>query len=362
MKNKLVLSIKKFLYYNFNLFYKREAQVYKELGVFDDCIEEYFESSNIVVGIVKERWFLHRFYILACKELKISYKVIDLFSYKWLEEIKASNLDFLVVRNSVQYTPWKDMIDNRVRLLESSSNIKILPKSESLWIWESKLRTTEWLKINELPCPVTKIFYDFNELKNYAKNCTFPIVYKSNIGSGSSGVKIINNKRQLVKISNRVFNKGIRTYRKHKLDYEHGYVILQQYLEGVSEWRIIRIGDYFFGFEKLKEGEFHSGSQDFGYGMPPREALDVVREFSKKHNFMFVSVDIFVTKSNEYLINEIQPYFGQKDDRELLQINGESGRLKFNEKTESWDFEQGVFCKNNLCNLRILEMIKILEN
>ena len=361
MKKEIVLLIKKFFYYNFNLFYKREQQVYKELGSFDDNVEEHFEASQVVVGIVRERWFNHRFYIMACKELKISYKVIDLFSNKWLEYIKESNLDFLVVRPSVQYTPWKDMFDNRVRLIESLNDIKIFPNVESLWIWESKLRTIEWLKINQIPSPKTEIFYDFNELKRFSHNCSFPIVYKSSIGSGSSGVKLIYNKSQLRKISNRVFKHGIRTYRKNKLDKEHGFIILQDYLNDVKEWRIIRIGEYYFGYEKLKQGEFHSGSQNFGYGMPPKECLNLVKDLTDSYDFKYVDIDVFVTIDGEFLINEIQPYFGQKDDRELLVINGESGRLTFNNITKNWDFEKGKFCKNNLCNLRILEMIKTLD-
>ncbi|TXE18862.1 hypothetical protein ES692_05270 [Psychroserpens burtonensis] len=358
MKSKIILILKKFLYYNFNLFYKREGQVYKELGHFDDCKEECFESSKIVIGIVKERWFLHRFYINACKELKISYKLIDLFSSDWLESIKESNLDFLVVRPSVQYTPWKDMFDNRIRLIENMNLVKIFPNTNSLWIWESKLRTTEWLKVNQIPHPKTEIFYDFNELQSFSNNCSFPKVYKSSIGSGSSGVKLIYNKNQMRKISNRVFNQGIRTYRKHKLDKEHGFVILQDYLEDVKEWRIIRIGDYYFGFEKLKSGEFHSGSQNFGYGMPPEQCLNLVKEVTDKYDFKYVDIDVFITKEGECLINEIQPYFGQKDDRELLNIDGESGRLTFDENTKAWVFEKGEFCKNNLCNLRLIEMIK----
>ena len=41
-----------------------------------------------------------------------------------------------------------------------------------------------------------------------------------------------------------------------------------------------------------------------------------------------------------FLVNEIQPYFGQKDDRELLVVNGEPGRLTFNNSAKDWDFEK----------------------
>lgn len=362
MLAKWVLAFKKFVYYHFNVFDYRGKKAIESVGETISLSEQVFEGSKYTVGIVKERWHLHTSYIKACTELGVSYKIIDFFSKNWLEDLQSSKIDVLILRPSVQYAPWKDMFDNRLQLLKPNYTAPMFPSLESLWIWENKLRTLDFLKINHLPHPKSYIFYDDKELIEYSKSCNYPVVFKASSGSGASGVKILKSPSQLRQIANKAFKKGMRSYRKHKLDKEHGFIILQDYISDVREWRIIRIGDYYFGFEKLKEGEFHSGSKNFGYGMPPREALDVVRKFSKKHNFMFVSVDIFVTKSNEYLINEIQPYFGQKDDRELLQINGESGRLKFNLKTKSWDFEQGAFCKNNLCNLRILEMIKTLEN
>lgn len=362
MRDKWVLAFKKFVYYNFNVFDYRGKKAIESLGETISFTEQVFEDSKYTIGIVKERWYLHSSYIKACKELGISYKVIDFFSKNWLEDLKSSNIDVLILRPSVQYVVWKDMFDNRLRLLKPNYAVPMFPSLESLWIWENKLRTLDFLKINHLPHPKSYIFYDDKELMDYSKSCSYPVVFKASSGSGASGVKILRNARQLRQIANKSFKKGIRSYRKHKLDKEHGFVILQDYLTEVREWRIIRIGDYYFGFEKLKEGEFHSGSKNFGYGMPPQECLSLVREITENHNFKFVSIDIFITIDNNYLINEIQPYFGQKGDRELLQIDGESGRLYFDDATNTWVFEKGMYCKNNLCNLRLLEMIKLLES
>ncbi len=362
MLDKLVLALKKFLYYNFDLFSYRGKKAIEEVSETTAQREKTFENSKYTIGIVKENWHLHSSYIKACHELRISYYVIDFFSKDWLNELKSKKIDLLVVRPSVQYTPWKDMFDNRLSLLKSNYSIPIFPNKEALWIWENKLRTLEFLKVNDLPHPASYIFYDYDDLRKFSESCSYPVVYKASSGSGASGVKILNKRRELLSVSKKVFNKGIRSYRKHKLDKEHGYVILQEYLSNVKEWRLIRIGDYYFGFEKLKEGEFHSGSKNFGYGMPPKKCLSLVRDITEKHNFKFVSMDLFITQDDAYLINEIQPYFGQKDDRELLQIDEESGRLKFNEQTNSWDFERGKFCKNNLCNLRLLEITNILNN
>ncbi|WP_299119781.1 hypothetical protein [uncultured Winogradskyella sp.] len=362
MKDKFILGLKKFIYYHFNVFNYRGKKAIESVLEITKQEQKAFVESKYTVGILKEKWYLHSNYIKACNELKISYTVIDFFSKDWFNQLKSKPIDFLIARPSVQYTPWKDMFDNRLKLLKDNFNVPIYPNYDELWIWESKLRTLDWLKVNELPHPNSYIFYDIKELTEFASKCSYPIVYKASSGSGASGVKILNSPSQLKSVAKKAFNSGIRSYRKHKLDKEHGSVILQDYLNNVKEWRIIRIGDYYFGFEKIKNGEFHSGSQNFGYGMPPETCLDMTRHVTDTYDFKYVDVDIFVTQEGEYLINEIQPYFGQKDDRELLQIDGESGRLRYNEITKTWDFEKGEFCRNNLCNLRVLEMIKTLAN
>ncbi|MFD2552347.1 RimK family alpha-L-glutamate ligase [Bizionia sediminis] len=362
MKNKLVLVLKKIVYYYFNVFdYRGKKAIEDALDITKQEVK-IFPDSKYTMGIIKEKWHLHKNYIRACNELEISYVIIDFFSKDWLLQLKSKPIDILIARPSVQYLPWKDMFDNRLKLLNDSYTLKIFPNYNELWLWESKLRTLDWLKVSKLPHPTSYIFYDFKELKNFASTCAYPIVYKASSGSGASGVKILKNPAQLKRVANKIFKNGIRSYRKHKLDKEHGFVILQDFLSDVKEWRIVRIGDYYFGYEKIKEGQFHSGSQNFGYGMPPVKCLDLVRSVTSMYDFKYVNIDVFITKEGAYLINEIQPYFGQKDDRELLQIDGEPGRLSYSETTQKWGFEKGEFCRNNLCNLRILELIKTLAN
>ena len=361
MKEKVILLIKKFIYSNFNVFNYRGRKAIESVSEIFKKEEQVFENSKYTVGIVKEKWHLHSSFVKACQELNVSYKVLDFFSKDWLLHIKSKKVDFLIVRPSVQYTPWKDMFDNRLRLLQNNYEIPIFPNLNELWIWENKLRTLEFLKINKLPHPKSYIFYELDEIFDFSSKCNYPIVYKASSGSGSSGVKILHNYSQVKKIVKKVFNVGIRSYRKHKLDKEHGFLILQDYLPNVKEWRIIRIGDYYFGFEKIIIGEFHSGSQNFDYGMPPDNCLELAKEVTEKYNFKYVSIDIFLTSDGLYLINEIQPYFAQKDDRELLRINNKTGALFFDEFDRKWKFEKGKFCKNNLSNLRIKEIIKQLN-
>ncbi|MBD1423801.1 ATP-grasp domain-containing protein [Sphingobacterium chuzhouense] len=349
-------SLKIFLGYYFSFFSLREKkniQKYRDVLAYK---EQHFDESPVMIGILKEKWGLHALYVKACLEQRISFKVIDIFSVNWREGIYDKELDFIVYRPSVQYSPWKDMFDNRIRLFASNKTTPVFPSPTSTWLWENKLRTLEWLAIHKVSYPTTYIYYDKNELLNNIGEISFPIVYKSSMGSGASGVKILKNRHSLSKMIDKSFSKGIRTYKKNLLDKEHGYIILQEFIPKVREWRIIRIGDYYFAFQKIAEGEYHSGSQKFGYGMPPLDCLELVRDLGNTYDFKYVAIDIFIDQHNKLYVNEIQPYFGQKDDRELLLVEGRSGRLFYN--TGEWKFEEGQFCQNNLCNLRISEFIK----
>ena len=353
----MILFIKKIVYYYFNLFNIRGNKNKSKWEKYNFPLEKNFENSKIKVGIVKEAWNLHYYYIIACNELNISYKVLDIFSVNWLEEFINSKVNVLIFRPSVQYSPWKQMFDNRIKLLKNYSNIIIFPNPELMWLWESKKRLYEWLKINNYPLIETKIFYSKDEALQFARETNYPVVYKADNASGASGVKIIKNYYILKRLIKKCFGRGVRTYRKHPSDKEHGFIILQKYLPDILEWRIFRMGNYYFGFQKLKKGRFHSGSHQFGYGMPPIEALNLVRNITEKHKFYHTSFDIFIDKENNLYINEIQVYFGQYQDRELLRINNKPGRLFYNNTTNSWTFEEGEFCKNNMANIRLQTLL-----
>ncbi|MCX7861882.1 MAG: hypothetical protein N2449_02675 [Bacteroidales bacterium] len=351
------MIIKKIIYFCFGLFNYRGKKHAKKWEHLNSPFEKNFKSSSLKIGIVKEPWNMHYHYILACNELNISYRLIDIFSENWLSSFFDDSIQYFIFRPSVQYSVWKDMYDNRIRILAEFIPQKLFPNPHLLWLWESKLRQYEWLKAHQYPHAETNIFYKKRDALTFAKICSLPIVYKANMASGASGVKIIKSRFSLFLRIYRSFHLGNRTYRKHKLDKEHGYIILQQYLSSITEWRIFRMGKYYFGFQKIKKGTFHSGSHEFSYGMPPIQLLNFTKELTDKHNFKHVSIDYFIDEKHRFYINEIQVYFGQYQDRELLRIDNKSGRLFYDENLKNWVFEEGSFCKNNMANIRLLTLI-----
>src|SRR5690606_22484753 len=127
---------------------------------------------------------------------------------------------------------------------------------------------------NNVPHPRTWVFYDRQLAMEFADKCDLPIVYKSDMGSGSSGVIIFRHRDVIRKHIKRCFKKGFTTYRRSPKDREYDSVLFQEYLPDVREWRTVRIGDSFFAYEKVQQNDFHSGSHQFRYGKPPDEILD----------------------------------------------------------------------------------------
>lgn len=305
------------------------------------------------IGIIKELWGLHWHYVAACRELGVSYRLLDITGPDWLDVVRNSGCRVLIARPSVQRSQWKQLYDERLRILESMGRYRIFPEVESLWIWESKRRMHYWLDARGIPHPQTWVFCDEGQALAFASTCRLPVVYKSDLGSGSSGVIIVRSRSELRRLIRRCFGKGFRSSRRSRGDAEVGSILLQEYLDQIREWRIVRIGNSYFGFEKIQVGQFHSGSHQFQYGRPPEQLLNMVREVTDESGFRSVDFDVFVHPTRGPLVNELQAHFGQEGSREICRVDGESGRMIFDYRTREWQFERGVFCQNYLCNLRV---------
>lgn len=323
----------------------------------EEC--RYQSPYPYTLGILKEFWHTHRHYVNACTELKVKYKVIDVAGPDWQDLVRGSGCDIFLVVPSVNFSSWKQMYDERVRTLCCDLKKPIFPCYGALWMWESKRRMHYWLEANEVPHPKTWVFYNRAQALSFAESAALPLVFKSNMGSGASGVAIFRDREELKRQVNRIFRKGYTNYRRGPHDKEYGSVLFQEYLENAREWRLVRIGDSYFGFEKLKSGSFHSGSHLRSYGMPPLDLLDFARDVFDRGGFDSMSLDIFVTPDGRFLVNELQTYFGIADNHEMCVVDGVAGRMLHDPKT-GWRFDAGSFCQNYLYNQRVLRVLELL--
>lgn len=322
-------------------------------------VSSYESKYSFIVGIVKEFCDKHLPYVAACRDLGISYKVIDISGPDWLEEVEESGCDAFLVPPSGLTSIWKQMYDERLRVMALGLRKIVYPDYNSLWLYESKRRMHYWLKANDVPHPRTWIFYDFRQALDFVEESTLPIVYKSDFGSGSSGVKIFRDRAALRRHVKRCFKKGYRGYTRSVNDKEWGSVLLQEYLKDVKEWRMVRLGDSYFGHQKLKKNDFHSGSDRFAWINPPKKLLDFVLSVTEKGGFKSMNLDVFETCDGRYLVNELQTYFGWIRPYQMV-INGKAGRYLYDDITQKWVFDEGVYCQHGGCNLRLASLMSEL--
>lgn len=320
---------------------------------------------------------------LACKNRadRLEYRIIDLTSGKWFEEIKLNNFDYLLTKPSCQTNPFKQLYDERLKILVNELKFKAFPTLDEVLIYENKRYFSFWLKANKIPHPTTEVFYDQKEAIDFLSRSKFPLVGKLNIGASGHGIAVLKNKNESEKYVNQIFTTGsasktgpniskgkllkrifnklmnpkqlmnrLKVYNAIAADVQKGYVIFQEYIPHQFEWRVVRIGDSFFAHKKLVKREKASGSLLKGYENPPVSLLDFVKGITDRFGFYSQAVDIFETERNKYLVNEMQCVFGQSDPYQML-VDGKPGRYIF--ENNKWKFEEGDFCTNQCYDLRL---------
>lgn len=331
------------------------------------------------LGILKTWIDYHNYYVLACEELEIDYEVIDILDPNWIEIIKSSTCDGFLCRPPMDFQERKTIFDEKLYFINKILNKHIYPSYDEQFIYENKRNMAYFLQSMNLPHAKTSIFGRKEDALSYLENCSYPVVFKSNIGSASTGVEIIRNKKQAVKIIRSIFGSFNELFTVGKILFlksrrlggikiptistaQRFYAIVQEYHKLKWEWRIIKIGDSYFGHQKLLNGDFASGSgmDSVGWVAPPEELLLLIKDICEKGKFYSMSVDIFETVDGDFLINELQSLFGTYD-RPQMYIDGVPGRYIF--KDGLFIFEEGEdFNKYKSNILRVKHFVSLLEN
>ena len=325
------------------------------------------------LGILNEFTNEHKYYIKACEDLGVEYEVIDFISSNWIENIEKSNCDGFLVRPSYKSEVMKKMYDEKLYILNNVLNKPIYPSYKEIFIYENKKNMAYFLEASKIPHAKTWVFYNKEEAEKFLDNYDkFPLIFKTNIGSAAVGVKFINSKSQAKSLVNKLFTKmkfvnfGYTKWSKSRYgvsypimdDKQYNFIIFQEAIDVKVEWRMIKIGESYFGHQKLSNGKFHSGSGLVGWVKPPVELLNMVKDICDKGNFSSMDVDIFEDNNGNYYVNELQTVFGSYDNSQMY-IDGKPGRFKFVDG--EWIFEEGYFNQNGSYNLRVEDFINKLN-
>lgn len=311
-------------------------------------------------------------YIKACEELNVDYEIIDIISTNWLEKVKQSKCDGFLVRPNHQKQVWKDMDDEKLFFIEKVLNKKIYPSYLECFIYENKKNMSYWLDINNINHAKTYVFYKKQEALDFFERAEYPLVFKPNIASAGTGIKFIKNKKQGIGLASKIFTKykfinfGYTKWIKTKYgiyypqldDKQLNFMVIQEKINVKYEWRIIKIGESYFGHQKLEKNGLHSGSGEVGWETPSKELLNLVKEVCEIGDFSSMAVDVFEDIEGKYFVNELQTIFGSYNSSQMY-VNGNPGRYKY--INDNWEFQEGYFNQNYSCNLRVKDFLKKLK-
>ncbi|MBK6931685.1 MAG: hypothetical protein IPH12_12800 [Saprospirales bacterium] len=334
----------------------------------------------------------HLLWIHACEERtdRIDWEVIDITRADWLERIRSGAFDGLLAAPPGWTTPFRVLYDERINILNTVCGIPVYPCLEEIQIYENKKNLSYWLMATRIPHPKTWVFYYEPEALEFLQKAAIPLVGKTSIGGGGSGVHILKSRAEAVNyVQNTFSSKGatlqvgpkwrkkgfigrvikkllhpqefkakLQQYKFQRAEVQKDFVILQEYIPHDYEWRCVRIGDSFFAHKKIKKGDKASGSLLKGYENPPMRLLDFIKDVTGRRHFLSQSVDLFETADGRYLVNEMQCIFGQSDPYQML-VNGQPGRYR--QLDGEWVFEPGDFNRHESFLLRLDHFLEILS-
>lgn len=330
--------------------------------------------KKIKLGILKDYSEDHLKYVGACEELNVAYEIIDFLAPDWIDLTRQSGCDGFLCHPPDNIQEQKSIYDERLYFLNKVMEKPVFPSWESLYIYENKRNMSYWLKINDFPHPETNILTRKKDAFAFFENADYPIVLKTNIGAGGSGVEIIKSKLKAKRIARRVFGRIHPALSSGRVRYstkfyglplplfgrgQKHYMIAQKFYNIKWEWRIIKIGETYSGHQKLLKGQFASGSGKVGWVKPPLDLLSLVKEICDRGNFDSMAVDIFETLDGQYLVNEMQAMFGSYLPYQM-KIDGKHGR--FVNTNDNFHFEEGEFHQHGSNLLRVQRFIDLLNN
>lgn len=312
-------------------------------------------------------------YIDACKLEGVDFVLLDLLDENWIENIIDSRVDGILVRVKGNIQEQKSLFDERLMIINEELGIPIYPTRKELYLYENKRMYAYWLQVNNLPHVATHIFYTKQTAFKFLDTAKFPLVFKTNTGASSSGVQIVKSKLLAkwylhlifgffdarLSFGKTSFGKlGFLPIPKFGMSQKH-YAIIQDFIPIKWEWRIIKIGDSYFGHQKLLKGLFASGSDLIGWVKPPKELLYLVMRVCDIGKFDSMAMDVFESIEGEYYINELQSLFGSFLPFQM-RIDNIPGRYVYIDG--EFVFEKGEYNILNSNVLRVKDFMGKLKN
>lgn len=287
-----------------------------------------------------ERW------IEYCKREGVEYKIVNAYDNDIMEQIQ--DCDAFMWHH--HHADIRDILFAKQLLysLEQAGKV-VYPDFNSGWYFDDKLGQKYLLEAIDAPIIPTHVFYDKKTALEWAKNTSYPKVWKLRGGASGANVRLVRTKKKAIELINRSFGRGHSQYnsleqlkdtikktaqrkatlvqltkatirpvynlffgrfRRSVLGKGIGYVMFQDFMPNNKfDNRIIVIGDKAFGVKRLAlEGDFKSS--EFNGIISDKDEIDIrcvdiAFETARKMNANSVGFDFIFDKHNNPVIAEM---------------------------------------------------------
>ena len=293
------------------------------------------------IAIHETKSFFCDRWIAYCEANNISYKIVDCYSSDVIQQL--SDCDALMWHFNHK-SPKASKCAKQLLFAVQASGKKVFPDFNTVWHFDDKVGQKYLLEAIGAPIAPSYVFYSKLEALTWAKQATYPKVFKLRNGAGSDNVLLVKSLKHANQFISKAFRKGFKQYnswgnlreryRKYRLgktdnldvlkgimrlayttEYsrvtarEHGYVYFQDFIPGNDhDIRVIVIGDKAFAIKRMvRKNDFRaSGSGFILYGKENFnvETIRIAFEVSEKLKSQCMSFD-FVHLDNNPLIVEI---------------------------------------------------------
>lgn len=288
-----------------------------------------------------ERW------IKYCEEQNVDYKIVNAFDTNIIEQLKDCDI-FMWHHHHAQY---KDVLTaKKILFALEQAGIKVFPNFNTGWHFDDKVAQKYLLEAINAPLVPSYVFYDKEKALNWAKNASYPKVFKLKGGAGASNVKLVKSYSQAVSLVNQAFGQGFSQFDRFeyfkeryikfkngkdsflgvlkgiarifiipefskKQPKEAGYIYFQDFMpNNTTDFRLKVVDKKCWGFQrKVRENDFRasgSGNLIFDSKAIPEKMVEIALNVSEKLGLQSVAFDFILDKEGKPLIVEISYGFG----------------------------------------------------
>ena len=256
---------------------------------------------------------------------------------RWPEQAFASGADGHLFRLRHGSHTERSLDGARLELLHLRG-VPAWPTRTEAYLYEDKARAAWLLAALDVPHVPTHTFTQLPDALAHLREASYPLVFKTRIGAGGSGVERVDGPRAAAALARTYLQGRWQRRAADPRDADYGYLVVQPYLPDVREHRVIRLGDVWFAHGKTRplSGWRFSGSGGRDWELPGIQVLEAGALVMDRLGTTCAAVDILEAPDGRWWVLEVQAWY-EGFRAAQMDVDGEPAIAR--RTPEGWHFE-----------------------